>query len=200
MKIDIKIFFLILLYIFTNQIKEFSITIFFILIHELGHLTAGILIGLRPKKIEMSIAGFCIEFDTYKKNKTTKKLIVDIAGPAINLVIAIIGMVLKSDLIVYSNLLIILINLITIYPLDGGRILKNLLLYKYNFKKVIDIVNTVSNITLIIITILSSLIILYIKNISIIIIIIYLWYINYIENKKKNLIDIAYEKIKENLE
>ena len=196
MKIDLKIFLIILLYIFTYQIKEFAIMLLFILVHELGHLLTGMLLGLKPIKIEMTMFGFCIQFDTYKKNKIVNKIIVDIAGPFVNLILLSIGIVINSEIVVYSNLLIIALNLITIYPLDGGRIMKNILMYKYNFKKANDITNIVSNMTLIILTFLSSIGILYLKNIGIFIVILYLWYLNFKENKKKILVDRAYKTIK----
>ncbi len=197
MKIYLKIFLILIIYIFTCQIKEFTIMLLFIFIHEMGHLLTGIFLGLKPKKVNMTLFGFCIEFDTYKKNKILNKLVVDIAGPLVNLIILIVGVFLKSEIIVYSNLLIICLNLITIYPLDGARIMKNLLLCKYDFKRTTDIINTVSNITLIILTMIASIGILYLKNIAIFLIMLYLWYLNFKENKKKVLIDRAYKTIKE---
>lgn len=197
MKIDLKIFLILIFYFLTSQIEEFTIMLIFIFIHEMGHLLAGILLGLRPNKVEMTLFGFRIEFDTYKKNKILNRIIVDIAGPFVNLIILIIGIIAKSEIVVYSNLLIICLNLITIYPLDGARIMKNILLYKYNFKKANDIVNIVSNITLSLLTMIASIGILYLKNIAIFLIMLYLWYLNFRENKKKVLIDRAYQTIKE---
>lgn len=81
-------------------------------------------------------------------------------------------------------MLIGLFNLIPIYPLDGGRIIKNVLHIIEGLQSSYTYVNVISNITIIILTAFSSIIILYLENISILIIIIYLWYLVIIENKR----------------
>ena len=59
-------------------------------------------------------------------------MIVALSGPMLSLVLAIIFSYINCNLInkqdaVYSNILILLFNLLPIYPLDGGRILKYIL-------------------------------------------------------------------------
>ena len=87
------------------------------------------------------------------------------------------------NLILYSNILIFMFNMLPIYPLDGGRILKGIFNITYGIKKSYIISNNISNITLMIITVLSSFLILIYKNIAIFIIVIYLWAITIKENK-----------------
>ena len=141
-----------------------------------------------------------IELDTYKKDSLLKRIVIDVAGPLVNLIFIIVGEIIKSEIIVYSNLLIMILNLLPIYPLDGGRIIRNFLLLKNDFKNTVDIVNTISNITLFLITLVSSILILYYKNIAIVVLIGYLWYINYIENKRKSILDKVYKILNENIE
>lgn len=86
--------------------------------------------------------------------------------------------------IIYSNIIIGVFNLIPIYPLDGGRILKAVLHIINEKCDILKIVNKVSNATIILLTMVASIVIIYYKNISILIAIAFLWIIVIKENRK----------------
>ena len=118
-----------------------------------------------------------------------KKIFVALAGPITNILMIIIFMninlplELKSE-IIYANLLIAIFNFMPIYPLDGGRILKEILYIffgNWNSKKYI---NEISIIFMIFLTAVSSIGIYYLKNIAILLIIAYLWGLVINENIK----------------
>lgn len=77
-KIDLKIFLIIIFYLFTKNIEIFALTFIFIFIHELGHALAGIILGLKISKINITILGFSLEFETYGKERKINKIIIDI--------------------------------------------------------------------------------------------------------------------------
>lgn len=197
-KVDLKIFLIIILYILTKNIKVFAISFIFILLHELGHAITGIILGLKIKKININVFGLSIEFENYGKERLNNKIIIDMAGPAINIITFIIAVIFKNEEIAYINILLAIINLLPIYPLDGGRIVKNLLLKSHNYKQVVGYTEKISKDTLIIITAISSLVILYIKNFGIFLVIIYLWSIALKEWKKNQIIKRAFQAIKNN--
>lgn len=197
-KVDLKIFLIIILYILTKNIEVFAMSFIFILLHELGHAITGITLGLKVKKININVFGLSIEFENYGKERINNKIIIDMAGPAINIISFIVAVIFKNEEIAYINILLAIINLLPIYPLDGGRIVKNLLLKKYNYKQVVGYTEKTSKNTLIIITAVSSLVILYIKNFGIFLVIIYLWSIALKEWKKNQIIKKAFQAIQNN--
>lgn len=200
-KLNLQIFIFILIFIVTRQIKIYGILMLFALIHEVGHMLAGMLLGLKPSSLEIMPCGLSISFDVLPKNYnkkikkgtllTIKKLIIALMGPITNLLLIIIYCMYNIDFfgiprefVVYSNILIGVFNLIPIYPLDGGRIVKNIIHIFYGLEESYKITNAISNITAILLTVISSISILYFKNIAILLIIIYLWCLVVVENKK----------------
>lgn len=193
-KVNLQIFLFIIIFALTHQIKIYAFIMIFALIHELGHLIAGMLLRLNPKSLNFMPFGISLTFETYgyKKLIEIKKILIAGAGPLTNLIICGITAFLHintemKQIIIYSNLLIALFNLIPIYPLDGGRILKNIFRLKYDKIKVDGIVNKISNTLIILATALSSVGILYLKNLAILFVLIYLWIIVINENKKYNI-------------
>ena len=183
---------------------------FLVFIHELGHLITGIIVGMKPEKIEIMPFGVSISFkikvEEYNKKikkgnmLEIKKILVALAGPLTNFIIIIIASNINIDLfkaliIIYTNFLIMIFNLLPIYPLDGGRILKGILHINFGIQKSEFYTNIISKITVTIITILSSVLILYIHNIAIALIDMYLWYLVI----KEDIIYKKREKILENI-
>ena len=119
-----------------------------------GHIFAGLLLKLKPKKLSIMPFGLAVTFESYEYKKLieTKKIIIAFAGPLTNILISIGLLFIHMDqdlkqIMIYSNILVALFNLIPIYPLDGGRILKGLIRKKYDDNIKSDIlVNKISNI------------------------------------------------------
>lgn len=142
--------------------------------------------------------GLSIIFEEYTSIKkiNLKKMIIAIAGPFVNIAIAFILILMhkpNTEILIYSNIIIAIFNLLPIYPLDGGRILKSALRMKFESKKTEKITHQVTNATLIILTIIGSIVTLSVKNIAFALIIFYLWGLVIKENKKYALKERVYE-------
>lgn len=108
------------------------------------------------------------------------------------------AIIFKIPNIAYINLCLLLVNLLPIFPLDGGRILKTILIYSTTYKEAMRKIEIISKDTLIVLTFISSILVLYFKNIAFFLIVIYLWYLILKENKKNKLIQKAFKAIENN--
>ena len=212
-KINLRIFIFIIIFCLTRQIEIYGLLMLFAFFHELGHLFTGFILGFKPYSLGINPLGLSINFrikaedynEKIKKGNilALKKLIIAFGGPAVNFLIVILFLFCDikifncpREFVIYSNLLIGLFNLIPIYPLDGGRILKNALHIFLGLEDTYSYTNLISNISIIVLTILSSICILYLKNIAVLLIIGYLWYLVINENKIYNQRLRIYEIIK----
>ena len=157
---------------------------FFSVIHEIGHIVTGLVFRMKPEKLEVMPFGLAISF--YFNENKIKELFVTLAGPITSLVVAILC---TNQEMAYSNILILLFNLLPLYPLDGGRIIKTLLDMKLEVTHSEKLIDKISKITLIILTIISSIAVYYYKNIAIFLVCIFLWFL-VIQEKNGKTIDI----------
>lgn len=188
-KVNIQIFAIIIILLLTKQIEMYSWLMLFAFIHEIAHMCAGMALKLKPEMLEIEPFGVGIVFESFE-NTEKNKIIISLAGPLINLLIAITFMFIKinpQELIINANLLLAIFNLIPIYPLDGGRILKAIIKIKDKKGITEDVLNKISNILMILLTAGSSILILIYKNIGLLLIIAYLWIIVIKENNKYTL-------------
>ena len=211
-RIDLKIFLFVLLFFITNQIKMYAMIMVFAIIHELGHLLAGILLGMQPDKLEINPFGVSIDFNIKRKDYIRKikkgnllelkKIIVAFAGPLVNGIIIIILCLCNIHistydkmLMIFSNLTLILFNILPIYPLDGGRIVKGILYLVKGKYKAEKYIYHISHITLILLTVTGSISNLLINNIAIFLVIIFLWFLQLKEDRIYKNRKILYEII-----
>ena len=195
LRIDLKIIAVILIFLFTGQLKGYCVIMFFCFLHELGHIIGANFFKMKVEKIEILPCGFSSTFSVKlilnSKNYELKKILVALGGPIVSLMLVILSQYVKfygitQQEAMYSNLLILLFNLLPLYPLDGGRILKGILNMKLGNIKAEYIVDKISSITIILVTIISSIAVYYFKNVAIFLVCIFLWNVIFGDEFKRN--------------
>lgn len=107
-----------------------------VLIHELAHAMTAKLYGWPTEKIVLNLWGGHTQFENFTATPG-RSVLVALAGPAANFVLAGAGWLLNSsihftgvalilaDIFVAANLLIAIFNILPGLPLDGGRIVES---------------------------------------------------------------------------
>ena len=104
----------------TGYFKETFIIMTIIFIHELGHIIASLMFRWKIEKIVVLPFGAITFFNVLINTSLLEEFIVAIMGPIFQIVFTLI---LNNEIVNFYSYIILIINLIPIYPLDGAKIL-----------------------------------------------------------------------------
>ncbi|MBU3136635.1 peptidase M50 [Clostridium gasigenes] len=142
---------IVLISIICSYNNIFLLAFLWVILHELSHMIVASLIGCKFNNIQLHIFGAKAELLDLEEFTDKKKLLIYIAGPAFNgimaIILFIIGLNIKSFIINESinlNIGLVFFNLLPAYPLDGSRIYEILLSKRMLYKKAQKIMSIVS--------------------------------------------------------
>ncbi len=119
----------ILLFKFFFKNNECAIVFIIAIIHESAHLATASCLGYKIAKFKILPYGACLELENTFEN-SNDELIVTSAGPVSNLLMLVLCTLIKHNFAVdtssyaYANIYMMIINMIPVFPLDGGRIFR----------------------------------------------------------------------------
>lgn len=141
MKIKFHYSLLVLLIIlaFTGLYLEILILFMIIFLHELSHVMFLIIFKQKIKYINLTILGGILYTDNLNL-KIYQEIIVNLAGVLLNYLLIVIFKKIENnyykELIINYNYIMIVFNLLPIYPLDGYRLIETLIkLINHPFKE-----------------------------------------------------------------
>ena len=125
---------------------ELVIAFAFVFIHELMHYLTARILGFSGFDIEILPIGAVLKVKDLDEASAEEDLMISLAGPLLNLLLAVIFYVLfmlfnrPYLLLIYrTNLALGIFNLIPAFPLDGGRILRDILSIKTIYRRANEI-------------------------------------------------------------
>lgn len=128
----------------TAHFLEICLLLVIIFIHEMGHAAAAAFFSWRIKKISLLPFGGVAEVDEHGNRPFREEAMVVLAGPLQHLWMIALGFCFMSihllpedvfQLFLQYNFMILIFNLIPVWPLDGGKLVFLLLSLNQSFSK-----------------------------------------------------------------
>lgn len=127
-----------------------------IALHEGAHAAAAALLGHPPRELELTPLGAVMRLEDEERLPPLRRLLMLTAGPAMTLLLCFLALgmtrrgmlpILPGQRIFTANLAILLMNLLPVLPLDGGRIaslLLGCLLRRETVRRIMRIAGTIA--------------------------------------------------------
>lgn len=111
-----------------GQIKLLFAAYIVMTLHEAAHLVAAVCIGLKPESITFAPFGVQLRLKSRMICSAADEIILYAAGPLVNGALALLAVSLGYEQLYRLNIALFIMNLLPVMPLDGGMILRRLLM------------------------------------------------------------------------
>lgn len=179
---------------FVGSIHTMIMAYAIVTVHELFHLFAALLLGVRTASIMIMPFGMTLRLSGSVIKDPLKESLVALSGPLANAVMIFMGYIARDvylwaeeSLFLYwaLNWTIMLLNLLPILPLDGGRVLRAILTHVFGYLTGMRIIRTMTFSFTLILTVLGIFALVVTRfNISLLLASVFL-FLFFIEDKKR---------------
>ena len=135
---------MLIVFVLNGHITELALSYGSMLLHEGAHALAAAAIGLRISHIALYPFGVNLRLKNKMVARTSDELLLYLSGPAVNALIALFALYIRHDFLYRTNTLLFVLNLLPVYPLDGGCILKRLLSGRFGSLAAVRVMRAVS--------------------------------------------------------
>lgn len=153
------------------------------ILHEVGHLIMIRVCRGNVRKISLGAYGMRIDPVRTLKISPKKEILISLAGPFVNIILSIFGLIAKQNLLLRINLVLCFFNLIPAGKTDGHTAIYNALILKLNRAKSESVMKIISTAFLIIMYLMGITALIKTKsNFSVLAAAIYITIINAVKN------------------
>lgn len=147
-----------------DRFEELLILFLVVSLHELAHIITARLYKIKLDKILFTPIGLIARLNYTSYKNDFKEMLICAAGPISNIIMALLGYILNSyfwdnskivSFFILSNISILILNILPVLPLDGGKIFRVVLLSSFGYKRTIKIFFFLSHIISIILIVLG---------------------------------------------
>ena len=117
---------------FNRNLEIILVSYVSVFLHEMAHLLAAVMIGLRPSHVVLFPFGVNLKLKNSLVFSITDEIILYLSGPFMSVILSLICLFFEKnsrfwELFYYNNISLSLFNILPILPMDGGIVLKKVL-------------------------------------------------------------------------
>ncbi|MBQ8783797.1 MAG: hypothetical protein IJZ57_08520 [Clostridia bacterium] len=106
------------------------------ILHEAGHLLCMKAVGCEVRGVSLGLYGMRIDSAPCVALSPIKEVVIAFGGPLVNIILAVLGVIIKNQMLTASNAVLAVFNLLPVESTDGYNVLYGLLSIRFESEKI----------------------------------------------------------------